>query len=155
MSTFHRTILCLLLLLAACNASRPAQGPLTDFEFLEGRWAETRSSGVTEELWTNNRGWSMLGVGRALSDGAQTSGQELSIEPRGSSFVYVLRAPGAAPVELPLAARGATWVRFEDPSQDFPRRVEYRRDGNVLRVEVSGVERGIRRTEVHDFRRIR
>jgi hypothetical protein len=46
-------------------------------------------------------------------------------------------------------------VRFENPSHDFPQRIEYRRDGNVLRAEASGIDKGVRRAEIHDLRRVR
>jgi hypothetical protein len=145
----------LLLLIAACNSNRPDVGPLTDFDFLAGTWVQITSSEITEEVWTTSQGWSMHGVGRTLRNGREVSGETLSIEPRGAGFVYIAELPGAAPVEFKLVDHGQTWARFENPEHDFPQRIEYRRNGDLLRAEVSGFDKGATQREITDFRRVR
>jgi hypothetical protein len=73
-----------------------------------------------------------------LQDGETVFVEHIAIEPRGEGFVYVAELPDAAPVEFRLVERGEQWLRFENPSHDFPQRIEYRRDGNVLHAEISG-----------------
>lgn len=33
---------------------------------------------------------------------------------------------------------GENWVVFENPQHDFPKRIEYRRDGTALKASISG-----------------
>jgi len=145
----------LFLAVSACATFHPGNGPMRDFEFLEGTWVQITSKEITEEVWNSNKGWSMTGVGRTLRDGREVFGEQLAIEPRGESFVYVALLPGAAPVEFKLVDRGATWARFENPEHDFPQRIEYRRDGNSMRATVSGVEKGVEQREVIEYQRVK
>ncbi len=150
-----RTLCCgLLTVMTACASWRPANGPLNEFAFLEGTWAQTTARQTTEEVWTLNEGWSMRGVGRTLQGEREVFHEVLSIEPRGKNYVYVAELPGAGPVEFKLVDRGIEWARFENPEHDFPQRIEYRRNGNSLRAEVSGVENGRIQREIIEYRRV-
>lgn len=144
----------LLLGLTSCASWRPADAPLNEFSFLKGTWAQTTSRATVEEVWTSDVGWTMQGSGRTLSNGRLLASEAMSIEPRGKNFVYVARLPGAEPVEFKLVERGIEWARFENPEHDFPQRIEYRRHGNTLRAEVSGVENGRTQRTVFEYRRV-
>ena len=141
------------LMVGACETYQPGQGPLSDFEFLQGTWVQINSKEITEETWTSNQGWSMRGVGRTLRDGKEVFGEQLTIEPRGAKFVYVARLAGQDEVEFALVARGPNWVRFENPTHDFPQRIEYHREGKRLRAEISGREKGALQSEVTEYQR--
>ena len=96
----------------------------------------------------------MHGVGRTLKGDREVLREILSIEPRGKNYVYVAELPNRGPVEFKLVDRGIEWARFENPEHDFPQRIEYRRNGNNLRAEVSGIENGHVQREIIEYRRV-
>jgi hypothetical protein len=144
----------LLALAAGCAATRPGEGPLSEFDFLEGTWARTDAQGTVEEVWTSNGGWSLRGAGRTLDEGREVGRAAFAILPRGKSYVYVAAVAGAPSVEFALVDHGIDWARFENRANPFPQRVEYRRDGSGLRAERSSVEGGRTLREVTEFRRV-
>lgn len=150
----HALLPLLALLAPACSTPSHPKGPLTEFEFLAGTWAEVRSDAVYEEQWTLSDGWSLRGTGRVVADGKTVFVEKIAIEPRGKGFAYVAEIPGAAPVEFRLVERGEQWLRFENPSHDFPQRIEYRRDGKSLHAEISGTTPEGERSQSWDMRRV-
>ena len=74
---------------------------------------------------------------------------------RSSPCRTVHPAPGAAPpagqaeASFPLVRLGAAEADFENPAHDFPQRVIYRRDGELLRARIEGTRAG--RVEGADF----
>ena len=51
---------------------------------------------------------------------------------------YHAQPGGRAPTAFKRSDGGAQWVRFENPAHDFPQRIEYRRDGDLLNAVISG-----------------
>jgi hypothetical protein len=133
----------------AAATEAPDQGPpapaptrVEDLAWLAGAW---RADG-TEEIWLPPAGGMLIGLGRTIArDGA--SFEYLRIEPDGSgALVYVAMPGGSAPTTFRLASRGEREVAFENPAHDFPRRIDYRREGDTLKVRLEGVEGGRPRT---------
>lgn len=145
---------CIAVLAFACSTPAREKGPLSGFGFLAGTWAEVLPEEVREEVWVMNEGWSLVGTGRVLRDGRPVFEEKLAIEPRGKGFAYVAELPGAPPVEFELVERGEDWLRFENLRHDFPQRIEYRRDGDRLRAEVSGTTQSGPHSLVFDYRRV-
>ncbi len=51
---------------------------------------------------------------------------------------YIAQPGGRPPTAFRRTAGGERWVRFENPEHDFPRRIEYRREGDALHAEIAG-----------------
>lgn len=56
----------------------------------------------------------------------------------GGVQMYIAQPGGRPPTSFKRTAGGEHWVRFENPDHDFPQRIEYRRQGDVLHAEVAG-----------------
>ena len=122
-------------LLAASTAQ--AQG-IDSLAWMAGRWLETTERGQTEETWTSPRGEMMAAANTALR-GGRASYEFLRIVQRDGRLVY-LASPGGRmpPTEFALKEQGATRVVFENLAHDFPHRVLYSLDGEVLTARIEG-----------------
>jgi hypothetical protein len=114
-------------------------------EWLAGCWQMQDGERWSDECWMSPRGDVMLGTGRS-GTGARLStweAMQITIEPaearRDAEPTMTFwaspngggRAPFAwAPNELP-------GVTFVNPANDYPQRIRYWREGNLLRAEIS------------------
>lgn len=111
-------------------------GSLERAEWLLGHWTGER--GVTES-WKQAGDRTYEGHG---FDGKSSESLRL-VEMSGEVFYIAKVAHNELPVAFKLAICGDDLLVFENPAHDFPRRIEYRRDGDALTVRVSdGAERG-------------
>ena len=107
--------------------------------WMEGRWISTTRDGHSEERWTGARGGMLVGVHHSVKGGRSVHVELMRIEQRSDGVVLVASPAGQASVEFRLvASRDPRTVTFENPRHDFPKRIVYRRAGNVLHAEVSG-----------------
>ncbi len=117
-----------------------ADGPkASDLSWLSGTWAQEHEGQRVEETWTAVQGGTLFGVSRTTKGTTTVFHEFLRIEPVEAGLTYVA-LPKGAPAETPFVAvgHGAAWVRFENPTHDFPTSIRYERDNDVLKVEVRG-----------------
>lgn len=133
-----------LLAAAAILSSAPAGadcGSLDELRWLLGEWTADGSKMTFHESWTalGPRNFEGTGIERSKPDGAVKSGEDLRLLEMAGGVYYISMV---AHNELPIAFRlttcaGGVFV-FENPAHDFPKRLEYRRDGeDRLAVRVS------------------
>lgn len=116
-----------------------AASPIEQLDWLAGRWALSEGANWSEETWTAPRGGLMLGVNRSGEADAATAFEFLRIAADADGSVVYWAAPGgAAPTPFRLSTQSEHRVVFENPGHDFPTRIEYRRDGDVLVATISG-----------------
>lgn len=134
MSRKSRTIAALLALIACAGVAAPNQ-PL---DWIAGHWCVDLGEDTVEELWLPPHGGVLVGLGRTLTS-ERTSGFEyLRIVDLNGMQSYIAQPGGRPPTAFRRTAGGENWVRFENPDHDFPRRVEYRREGQALHAEIAG-----------------
>ena len=129
------------LLVLGLTLAPPA--PSTDvstLSWLSGRWAGTRDGTESEELWTDARGGTLLGVHRDVRDGKTVGFEFFRIEAAPGGLTY-FASPQGRPA-TPFRAVEATKRRavFENKEHDFPTRVLYwlGEDGK-LHARIEGV----------------
>lgn len=110
----------------------------TDLSWLAGRWCSADGSGGYEESWLQPRGGGMVGVARELKGERMVSFEFLRIGEVDGTPTYFAQPGGRAPTAFKRSDGGEHWVRFENPANDFPQRIEYRREGDLLNAEISG-----------------
>ena len=93
-----------------------------------GRWAE--------ECWTIPRGGLMLGSGRAGTGGEVGSFEFMRIE-LGEDGMTFLASPGGNGWTAFAAGSAASGVSFIKPDHDYPQRISYWREGDLLKARVS------------------
>lgn len=94
-----------------------------------------------DEVWTSARGNMMLGLGRTGFGPDIQSWQTAHIvrKPDGS-LCYIVQSKGGAPVEFPVAVASAYAIEFANPAHDFPQRIRFWREGQLLMTELSKMD---------------
>ncbi|MGQ0799661.1 MAG: DUF6265 family protein [Pseudomarimonas sp.] len=110
--------------------------PLPDW--LAGNWCNTSNASQAEERWLAPAGDLMLGLSRTVASGRKTQFEFLRIEMQTGIPTYIAQPQGRPGTTFARTDGGHNWIRFENPAHDFPQRIEYRRDGETLRAEISG-----------------
>lgn len=116
--------------------------------WLAGRFtaSEAASGGAaneSEEHWGPPGGGAMLGTARSVAGGKMSSFEFLRIVERDGGLVYIAQPGGGTPVEFVLTEISPTRALFENPVNDYPKRILYERlpapkDGqDGLRTEIS------------------
>lgn len=133
--------------------------PIGDLHFLAGSWrtdpGKTKAS-VTEELWTEPRAGTLLGVNRVTKDDRTVFFEYLRIETREDGLYYVAMPMGKGPgTAFRLTRLGKGYAQFENPENEWPQSIAYGLtdiEGQLTAV-VTGVVKGETRTETWTFLR--
>ena len=125
---------------ASQELPKPADAKVAQLAWLAGSWSGTAGASTIEEHWTAPAGGAMLAVARTIRDGRLRAFEYLRIVEKGSTLVYLAMPNGRAPAtEFTLTSVSDASVTFENPSHDFPKKIQYSlgADG-VLQAIVSG-----------------
>jgi hypothetical protein len=120
------------------SRSALAEGEAIDLGWIAGHWCGSSGDERIEEHWLPPHGGIVLGLARTMKD-TRTIGYEYTrIVLDDGVPVFIAQLGGAAPTAFERTAGGEDWARFENPAHDFPKRVEYRRQGDALHAEIAG-----------------
>lgn len=117
-----------------------AIAPLVELAWIVGEWQGTADGATTSELWCPGIDGGLLGHNRTVVEGKEVAFEWLAIAPHASGAVYLARPGGRSPAtpfpriepHVPLA------VVFENPENDFPRRLQYQQIAFALEVAATG-----------------
>ena len=124
-----------LALLAASASARIAQ----DLTWLSGAWVSESKGEWVEEHWTHQRGGMLMGTNRSGRDDKVTGYEFMRIAPNADGRISFWASPsGKTPVGFKLVSSGPKEVVFENPANDYPTRVVYRRVGDTLHGTIYG-----------------
>lgn len=132
-----------------------AESNLNDLTWMVGHWQGRPGSGLQEELWLPPMGGLMLGLHRDVPAPDRAFFELLRIEVRPGGIVYVAQPGGGPPTEFKLARCGPDEVLFENLKHDFPQRILYRRQGDILRARIEGLVGTESRSQEWSWRLIR
>jgi Domain of unknown function (DUF6265) len=143
MSTLKKNSLALLL--GATSLAVSAQPSLPTF--VVGCWlgehADSRRSSY--EVWMAPKADRMLAISHTVLP-TRTEFEFLRIERTSGNVDYVAQPQGRPPTRFRMTDSSATHAEFANPEHDFPQRIRYTREGDLLRAEISGGN-PVRRTE--------
>lgn len=142
-----------LMLLAALGAQEMRPQPSLDW--MAGYWLSCDGGREVAEAWSQRRGGVMLGTN--ISVGAQSSSwEQMRIEAlpeRGNGLSFVAQPRGAREgTRFALTRWAAREAVFENPDNDFPQRVIYRRVGDRLIGRIEGRAGGREQSMEWQFR---
>ena len=106
--------------------------------WIEGRWCQHSGEELIEEIWLPELNGELLGLVRTSTSKQMTSFEYLRIVLVNGVVTFIAQPGGRPATSSPRSNSGDKWIRFENPEHDFPQAVEYRREGDTLRAEVSG-----------------
>jgi hypothetical protein len=96
----------------------------------------------------------MLGVSRTVA-GARTVAYEfLRIHQDGGRLTFTAKPSGQNEASFTLLKSGPREVVFENQTHDFPQRVSYRLDNDILIGRIEGTQNGKSRSVDYPMRRV-
>lgn len=118
-----------------------ATAGVADFAWMTGTWSMERDGVTTVETWLPAMAGTMAGVTQTNVPGraAEVAFATISEEPQGMTFSA--RAKTKAPVLFVLKPGTGDEAVFENPGQDFPQRIVYRRCEADMCARLEGVVR--------------
>ena len=144
-----------ILTIAACGTLTFAgddddeKGGLDKLSFMVGGWRCGTGQSLLEEHWQSEAGGSMLGMCRIGSDANKTLYEIILIEETDDGpvmsilhFVKGLKARDKKPAKFKLVEHTKDSAVFEDPKNDFPSKIIYRRTGDsTMTVRLEGKDK--------------
>ncbi len=140
-----RTILIVTAVFAAAgSAAQPAAQVVRadQITWMAGCWRLDGSTRLVEEMWMAPSGGALLGVGRTVSGGRAVAHEFMQIRERDGVLTFIALPSGQAEAAFPLLRAGARELVFENRAHDFPQRVIYRLQGEMLVGRIEGVQNG-------------
>ena len=108
--------------------------------WMAGCWQMRDGERWAEECWTIPRGGQMMGSGRTGAGDAVRSFEFMLIE-RGEDGLLFRAAPGGSGWTAFAAGEDpGEGVTFLNPGNDYPQRVRYWREGDLLKAEISQID---------------
>lgn len=127
---------------APCDSLQPAR-------WLVGQWAAESSDRIVLETWREISAATFEGSGVTMgrADGTVLESEALRLVAMANAVFYVAKvAHNPYPVAFHLTTCEEGRLVFENPTHDFPRRLEYARqpDGGLEVTVSDGAERGFK-----------
>jgi hypothetical protein len=123
-----------------------------DLSWIAGYWLDCSSGREVSETWSDPRGGLMVGHAVTLTANGRVSFEIARIGPTAQGFAYVAQPGGVAPTAFTLSESGPARAVFVNAENDFPTRIIYARDGDVLTARIEGTIDGQARAMDWTFR---
>jgi hypothetical protein len=127
----------------------------SDLAWMTGAWSETKGDTVVQEQWLDGTGGLMLGAGKTVKAGKVTTFELTRIEFRGDTVSYFASPHAKSWTEFRAIERTPDKVVFENKDHDFPQRVMYWREGEVLNARIEGTINGQARSRQWRYERLK
>lgn len=132
------------LLLAVLLLAPTVGSDVEELAWMSGCWkmdGENSDSFILES-WGKPYGM-MVGTSQMVRSGKTRSFEFLRIEKRKEGIFYVAKPSSAnSETSFKLTSQSENQVVFENPEHDFPKRISYTREGEVMTANVSAGKKG-------------
>lgn len=108
-----------------------------DLSWMTGRW----SDGETVEVWSEMRDGNLMGYNRHFKGQKVTFFEHLRIDQTKNGTVYHACPLGRSWTAFQLTEATEEQAVFTNPGHDFPQKIHYHREGDLLLVTISGKDR--------------
>ena len=115
---------------------------MSELGWMAGDWAADVDGLRMEEVWLEPRGGLMLGLHRDVRPTGEVMFEYLRIEATAKGIAYVASPRGRAETPFPLVRLEGSRAVFENLDHDFPQRIIYWLEDDVLHARVEGPEDG-------------
>lgn len=117
-----------------------SQGAETYLGILSGCWSGEFDGTVIEERWDKLAGGLMLGTAKTVKGNVAAEFEFLKIQVNEGNVTFTpyINGAEASTFQLNEAASSATKLVFENPQNDFPKKIIYAKSGSALDIELSG-----------------
>src|SRR5262245_47362635 len=135
-------IVSFILALAVGLPVQPAKASAEDVGWLSGCWAFTRNGRHVIEQWTPPEGGTLVGLSRTVVNARTIEYEFLLIRSGANGLEYVAKPSGQAEAIFTATRVTGTEAVFENPAHDFPKKILYTRNGDVLTAAIEGPMNG-------------
>ncbi|MBX9576569.1 MAG: hypothetical protein K2X07_13130 [Caulobacteraceae bacterium] len=139
-------------MLAAVAVALIAPSADPDLSWIAGYWLDCSGGREVSETWSDPRAGLMVGHALTLSPSGRVSFEMARIGPTPQGLAYVAQPGGAPPTVFVLAESAPGGAVFVNETNDFPSRIIYARDGDVLTARIEGTIDGQARAMSWSFR---
>ena len=115
---------------------------IESLKWLAGHWEGDVEGDMTEEHWTEPKGGMLLGMNRSVYRSGKASFEFLRIAETPTGITYFASPSGKAATPFILKEASDNHVVFENKDHDFPQRIIYRRQKDLLSARIEGVIKG-------------
>jgi Domain of unknown function (DUF6265) len=125
------------------NYSQPSS-KLTDFKklyWLEGTWVRTniKPGHSGNERWVKISPTELQGTGVSMKGTDTAFVEKFKLVIKNNTIYYVADVPeNKQPVDFKLTEISEKEFSCENPEHDFPKKIRYRKDGNIITATISG-----------------
>jgi len=109
-----------------------------DMSWMAGYWLDCSDGREASETWSDPRAGLMVGHAVTVSRNGRASFEVSHIGMTPQGFAYVAQPGGAPPTVFVLTESTGSRAVFSNPENDFPQRVIYWRQGDVLNARIEG-----------------
>ncbi len=132
-----------------------APSTMQRLSWMAGCWRQETSTAATiDEMWMAAAGEMMLGISRTVGRGRVVEYEFMRIQSTQNGVTFFAQLPKQPETAFQLVKIDAQMVVFENPQHDFPQRVIYRRDGEMLTGRIEGTQNGKSRSVDYPMRRV-
>lgn len=133
------TISLLLLLLLCCSCS-PSEGSKGEFDWLVGEWMRTDDAEgqQTFENWSRGNGSEYVGLGCTLQAGDTIFREELRLTQIDRQWNLEVIGVNESPTYFVFTEQSDSSFLCENPANEFPNQISYRRVGESLSASIFG-----------------
>ncbi len=123
----------------AQSAPIPLSVPLPGW--MAGGWEMQDGLRWTDEFWLPPRGEKMIGGGQSGFGRELEQWETTRIERKtDGSLSYVAQSKGGKVTEFAMTLTSDQTIEFANPTHDYPQRIRYWREGNLLMAEISKMD---------------
>ncbi len=128
-------------LLSQCAMSQS----LKDLKWLQGTWQRqnVRPGTIAYEVWGKTKS-GFEGIGVSMKGSDTTFVEKLSIVEKDDDIFYVANVRGnASPTYFKITSVSKDGFISENPQHDFPKKIEYKLEGDTLTAVISAGEKAM------------
>lgn len=129
------TILATAILGSACTHAEEADPNRLDW--LTGCWQSVENG--TREVWSESEDGYYFGYSIVLNDGHAVFFEQMRVDPAPLP-IFNAYPDGNGPFPFPATEVTDHSVTFANPAHDFPQKIKYWRDGEMLQAVISGID---------------
>ena len=121
--------------------------------WMTGNWVRKSAVEDVHENWLGPRNNVMVATNLTARHGGRASFEFLRIAIKDGRIVYFASPNGRPPTEFPMTQMTDSSIVFENPSNPYPSRIIYRREGDALIARIEGRRQGSDASEEWRFTR--
>jgi|SRR5690554_449380 len=118
------------------------QSDINQASWLIGNWTHTSTEGKFTEKWIQNNNKSLLGNSYFVIENDTVFSERVNLVQRGKDLFYIVEIttePNSEVTEFKLTFSSENQLVFENPENDFPKKITYNRIHNdSIFAEISG-----------------